>query len=101
MPTWNFYLATIMEACTLCRLTPYRSATSVSGTPTLTSRTARYLCSVTLSSHSTKRERHASSGATVSHIKRRRTRMDARVDARVIRQQMCDACLPVDVRHMV
>ena len=32
--------------------TPYRSATSVTGTPAPTSKTARYLCSVTLNSHS-------------------------------------------------
>jgi len=38
--------------CTLWRLTPYRSATSVTGTPAPTSSTARYLCSATLNSHS-------------------------------------------------
>ena len=32
-------------------LTPYRSATSVTGTPASTSSTARYLCSATLNSH--------------------------------------------------
>ena len=40
------------QAYTLWRLTPYRPATSVTGTPASTSSTARYLCSVTLNSHS-------------------------------------------------
>ena len=40
------------QACTLWRLTPYRPATSVTGIPAMTSSTARYLCSVTLNSHS-------------------------------------------------
>jgi hypothetical protein len=58
-----------MDALAAC---PYRSATSVTGTPASTSSTARYLCSVTLSSHNMSRSaRHqaepmcqASSGTT-------------------------------------
>ena len=43
------------QVWTLWQLTPYRSATSVTGTPATTSSTARYLCSDTLNSHSMSR----------------------------------------------
>jgi hypothetical protein len=41
------------HACTVCRTTPNRRATSVTATPSRTSRTASYRCSTTPSSTST------------------------------------------------
>ena len=60
-----------IQRCTVCRATPYRSATSITGAPARTSSTARYLCSTTFSSrsmsgsvtHQVKPPCHTSSGA--------------------------------------
>jgi hypothetical protein len=60
-----------------------------------TSSMARYLCSATPNSHSMSESvRHPTE--PMSTISRSRTRRPASM----IRQQMCDVCLPVDVRHV-
>jgi hypothetical protein len=59
--------------CTVCGATPNRSATSVAGLPSRTSRTARYLCSTTFTSRSIAGVCRASCEATVSHICESRT----------------------------